>query len=127
MIYKKPGFVYRYERINYTIGEPMKGADSSKYAGLSGWITEIRDKKDQNPDNIFPDFYCAFFLPGSGGTKQLDEVIVSPYDISPAFRFPPCFTPEDKTSYAMCIGQDFSRCKHCVLFVHLDYLNEVYV
>ncbi len=54
---------YFYDGQTYYIGEKVVGTKFSKYEGLFGVITEIRDGEDKDTENQSPDIYCNFDLP----------------------------------------------------------------
>lgn len=70
MIYNKSNETFEYEGKKYRIGDKVVATEvSGEYAGLIGYITEIRDGDDRDTENETPDIYCTFFEP------------VMPYDI----------------------------------------------
>lgn len=101
MIINKRNQVFIYNGVEYKIGQNIIARSESDYAGLFGTITEIRDGKDKETENVTPDIYCAFdkpILPCKisetekrfsklyGGAKKIDDipldcVILSPEEI----------------------------------------------
>ena len=63
MIYKNQIDVFEYEGEKYQIGATVKANTQSVYAGLIGFITEIRTGKDKETENPGPDIYCDFIKP----------------------------------------------------------------
>lgn len=63
MIINKTGEKYKFDGTEYIIGEQIIGTKESKYDGLFGVVTEIRDGKDKDTDNKTPDMYCTFEPP----------------------------------------------------------------
>lgn len=101
MIANKQNQVFIYNGIEYKIGQNIIATSESDYAGLFGTITEIRDGKDKETENVTPDIYCAFdkpilpckiseteecFSKRYGEAKKIDDipldcVILSPEEI----------------------------------------------
>ena len=64
MIYNKSNETFEYEGKKYRIGDKVVATEvSGEYAGLIGYITEIRDGEDKDTENETPDIYCTFFEP----------------------------------------------------------------
>lgn len=69
MILNRPGDLFAFNGVQYTIGDTVMATKSSDYAGLFGTITEIRTGPDMETENDGIDIYCEFEPP------------VAPYDI----------------------------------------------
>lgn len=63
MIYDIPGDEFIYEGVTYRVGAEIVATDGSDYAGLNGFIREIRTDEDRETDNETPDIYCYFDPP----------------------------------------------------------------
>ena len=63
MIYNTPGNEFIYEGETYRVGAEIVASDTSEYAGLNGFIREIRTNDDKETDNETPDIYCSFDPP----------------------------------------------------------------
>lgn len=81
MIYNKPGAVFKYDGVKYTVGCRVKGTASSEYDGLYGRILEIRTEDDRETENETPDIYCSFDPPVLlKKIRELEEVFSGLYD-----------------------------------------------
>lgn len=72
MIYQKNGEKVLCEGKEFAVGERIIATDSD-YAGLKGYITEIRTGSDKNTENETVDIYCCFDLPDSEEEIKLLE------------------------------------------------------
>lgn len=63
MIYDIPGDEFIYEGVTYRVGAEIVATDGSEYAGLNGFIREIRTDDDRETENETPDIYCYFDPP----------------------------------------------------------------
>ncbi len=64
MVLKRPGQIASYERELYAVGAEIIAKNQSKYAGLTGQITEIRiGKERRNPTGDKPEICCRFDAP----------------------------------------------------------------
>lgn len=63
MIYDIPGDEFIYEGVTYRVGAEVVATEGSDYAGLNGFIREIRTEDDRETDNETPDIYCYFDPP----------------------------------------------------------------
>ena len=72
MICSKYGESVISERISFTVGERVIATDSD-YAGLKGYITEIRTGADKETENETNDIYCCFDIPESKEEIKLLE------------------------------------------------------
>lgn len=80
MIYNKPGAVFEYDGVQYTVGCRVKGTAVSEYEGLYGRILEIRTEDDRETDNETPDIYCSFNPPVlQKEIRELEEVFSDLY------------------------------------------------
>ena len=55
MIYDIPGDEFIYEGVTYRVGAEVVATEGSDYAGLNGFIREIRTEDDRETDNETPD------------------------------------------------------------------------
>lgn len=62
MIYAKNGESNTTDGITFAVGERVIATDSD-YAGLKGYITEIRTGADKETENETDDIYCCFDIP----------------------------------------------------------------
>lgn len=62
MIYAKNGESITADGITFAVGERVIATDSD-YAGLKGYITEIRTGADKETENETDDIYCCFDIP----------------------------------------------------------------
>ena len=80
MIYNKPGAVFEYDGVQYTVGCRVKGTAVSEYEGLYGRILEIRTEDDRETDNETPEIYCSFNPPVlQKEIRELEEVFSDLY------------------------------------------------
>lgn len=141
MIINRPGTVFEYDGVKYTIGETIVGTAESEYENLFGSIVEIRDGADKETENDTPDFYCTFNPPilpheikkleavfsdlyGSPKTLDdicLDEVIMAPSMIEPIIhheksrKILPIFVVHEEWAFN---GECGNESKYCT-----DYLD----
>jgi len=72
MIYTRNGEICTAEGITFAVGERIIAKDSD-YAGLKGYITEIRTGADKETENETDDIYCSFDIPESKEEIRLLE------------------------------------------------------
>lgn len=58
--------------VKLAVGDRIIATDSD-YAGLKGWITEIRTGADKETANVTDDVYCCFEIPETEKEQQLLE------------------------------------------------------
>lgn len=141
MIKKQPGEIFEFESVQYSIGDWVRCTEDSNYAGLLGVIVEIRDGEDRETDNPTPDIYCRLQIPEDTELVQklevrfsklygktvkitdvpLDQIILSPYELSGDVGTPDCYAPEKDNPYPLCIGNGSPICENCSLYAYLDY------
>lgn len=119
----KPGEIFSAGGKSFTIGGEVWANDNSRYAGLLGIVTEIRDGEDKETDNDMPDIYCCFQAPvnedfikeledrfsGLHGTPKalgdipLDSVVMAPDMLEPVATVLP---KESERLYGLCVFSD---------------------
>lgn len=62
MIYKTNGESITADGVTFAVGDRIIATDSD-YAGLKGYITEIRTGADKDTENETDDIYCCFDFP----------------------------------------------------------------
>lgn len=72
MIYTRNGETVTAEGKSFTVGERIIATDSD-YAGLKGYITEIRTGTDKETENETDDIYCSFDIPDDESEIRLLE------------------------------------------------------
>lgn len=72
MIYTKTGEGITADGITLSVGERVIATESD-YAGLKGYITEIRTGSDKETENETDDVYCCFDIPESEEKIKLLE------------------------------------------------------
>mgnify|MGYP007127094237 FL=1 len=72
MIYEKNGEQVTADGYTFAVGERIM-ATNSDYAGLKGYITEIRTGADKETENETDDVYCYFDFPESEEKVRLLE------------------------------------------------------
>ena len=72
MICTKNGEGIISEGVTFTVGQRIIATDSD-YAGLKGYITEIRTGADKETENETNDIYCCFDIPDSKEKIKLIE------------------------------------------------------
>lgn len=73
MICTKKGEGIVTEGVSFSVGQRIIATDSD-YAGLKGYITEIRTGADKETENETNDIYCCFDIPeGKEEIKLLEE------------------------------------------------------
>ncbi|MBE5040779.1 hypothetical protein [Ructibacterium gallinarum] len=72
MILQNQGEFIENDNVKLAIGDRIIAADSD-YAGLKGWITEIRTGADKETENTTDDVYCRFEIPETAEKQQLLE------------------------------------------------------
>lgn len=56
----------------FSVGDKIIATESD-YAGLKGYITEIRTGKDKETENVTDDIYCCFEIPENNTEIELLE------------------------------------------------------
>lgn len=72
MIYERNGESITADGVTFAVGERVIAIDSD-YAGLKGYITEIRTGADKETENETDDIYCCFDIPESEEEIKLLE------------------------------------------------------
>ncbi len=86
MIVNEKGSTYEYDGVVYTIGDRVRVAEHSDYAGLEGHIKEICTDGDMDTGNFDIDIYCDFERPSDAEIirkleKTFSSIFGSPHSI----------------------------------------------
>ena len=72
MVYTRNGESITADGVTFAVGDRIIAIDSD-YAGLKGYITEIRTGADKETENETNDIYCCFDIPESKEEIKLLE------------------------------------------------------
>lgn len=80
MLLEKPGEFIVIGEKTYTVGAGIVGI-KDEYAGLTGYIAEIRDGAEKETENETVDIYCCFDEPTDPDkVKELEEIFSELYE-----------------------------------------------